>query len=241
MKTTTRCGTVFEYDEVDSKLVGSFSWNINEGKVRQKTTDGGRYLHSLIMKNKKGIVQFKDKNPLNLTRGNLILNIGTVIREVLTTFNKIDSKISEGVTKSGYRFIFDTDKWDIITGRNWCKSTGYLGSHIDGKAIQMHRYLMGAKRGEFVDHRNHQPWDNRIENLRLCTRVQNNRNKSSTQGVWYWAERGKWIAQIMINYKRIGLGYFWTKEAAQLAYCKKAREIFGEFEPPICKEVLDNL
>src|SRR5581483_5558367 len=42
-----------------------------------------------------------------------------------------------------------------------------------GKSITMHRYLMGAKEGEVVDHINFNTLDNRRENLRVVTPSEN--------------------------------------------------------------------
>lgn len=54
-----------------------------------------------------------------------------------------------------------------------------------------------------IDHINHIPGDDRIENLRLVTRKQNNQNKSKPKhntsgvvGVTWNSTKGKWVAQI---------------------------------------------
>lgn len=44
------------------------------------------------------------------------------------------------------------------------------------KTIYMHRFLMNPPRSRVVDHRNGNPLDNRKENLRVCTRAENNQN-----------------------------------------------------------------
>ena len=45
-----------------------------------------------------------------------------------------------------------------------------------GKALLMHRFLMGAQDGQQVDHVNSDGLDNRKENLRLCSVSQNQAN-----------------------------------------------------------------
>ena len=77
--------------------------------------------------------------------------------------------------------------------------------------------------------------NNRIENLRLATRTQNNVNRfynkgvSKYQGVVYHTKNKKWIAQIGYDNKGLYIGSFENEEDAARAYDKKAVELFGEF------------
>ena len=74
------------------------------------------------------------------------------------------------------------------------------------------------------------------EHLRPCTRSENLRNtgkmRTNTSGFkgvsWHKAER-KWTARITLHRKGKTLGYFDTPEEAYAAYCKAAKELFGEF------------
>ena len=66
-----------------------------------------------------------------------------------------------------------------------------------------------------VDHVNHDVYDNRKKNLRVCTQSNNMMNgakkKSNTSGitgVWWSNHSNKWIAEIMVNQKKIYLGSF---------------------------------
>lgn len=86
-----------------------------------------------------------------------------------------------------------------------------------------------------IDHANRDKTDNRIENIRVCSNVQNvanrgrNRNnKTGFKGVFV-SKPGKFTAQIMHNYKARHIGYFKTAEEAHAAYLEAARELFGEF------------
>lgn len=55
-------------------------------------------------------------------------------------------------------------------------------------------------------------------------------NKSSAfKGVTWEKRRGKWKAQIKVNYKNIFLGEFVSEAAAYEAYCQAAGIHFGEF------------
>ena len=90
--------------------------------------------------------------------------------------------------------------------------------------------------GMEVDHINHNKTDNRIENLREASRVDQNRNQSLHKtntsghaGVSYRKDKLKWRAFINENNKQIGLGHFDTKEEAIAA--RKKAEIEMGFHP----------
>jgi hypothetical protein len=96
-----------------------------------------------------------------------------------------------------------------------------------------------------VDHINRDRSDNRICNLRLCTRQQNSANRpvegrkdghpnplkgaykhcNTRTGEW----TGRWYALITYNGKSKRLGTFDTPELAHMAYCKAAAELHGDF------------
>lgn len=105
-----------------------------------------------------------------------------------------------------------------------------------GRSVLMHRVIAKAKKGEFVDHINGNPLDNRKENLRIVTLQQNSANKrkkckSSSQfkGVIYNKNSNKWHARIGHLNKSKHLGCFDCEHAAGHAYNKAAIELFGEF------------
>ena len=89
-----------------------------------------------------------------------------------------------------------------------------------------------------VDHKNRKKFDDRWKNLRLATRSQNMANskyddsrkvKKAPKGVCWDSYHQKFRAGIMINYKRIHLGFFDTPSRAQDAYITAAQKYFGEF------------
>lgn len=47
------------------------------------------------------------------------------------------------------------------------------------KEVYLHRYIMNPPDDMTIDHINHDPLDNRRENLRICTQAENNKNKRS--------------------------------------------------------------
>lgn len=115
----------------------------------------------------------------------------------------------------------------------WLKPTGYVYTQTRGRknrtSIYLHRLITGASKGQEIDHINRNPLDNRKENLRFCTRSQNNMNKAGLRGVSPF-KRG-WRARIKKDRKEIHIGLYATKEAAVEARLKAEKELFSNFAP----------
>jgi hypothetical protein len=89
---------------------------------------------------------------------------------------------------------------------------------------------------DLLDHKNRNPLDDRIENLRIATSMQNGANsgvrkhsKSGVKGVHLHRQSMKWIAQIRENGKGTYLGIFDDINDARNAYNKAAIRIHGDF------------
>jgi hypothetical protein len=87
-----------------------------------------------------------------------------------------------------------------------------------------------------IDHIDGNRANDRIENLRLATRQQQQwnvgstaRNTSGTKGVSFYRRLKLWRADIMIDGRKKCLGYFKEKQAAAAAYRQAALEIHGQF------------
>jgi len=116
----------------------------------------------------------------------------------------------------------------------------YRVINLFGRQWRAHRlawwYVHGVYPAALVDHKNNDPADNRIDNLRLATEAQNSRNtklsKTNTsgyKGVYWCSYRNRWRAAITINSKPVQLGRFKTPEEAHAAYCAAAARLHGEF------------
>lgn len=88
--------------------------------------------------------------------------------------------------------------------------------------------------GMVIDHIDHNPSNNRIENLRLVSSEINARNlplkKNNTSGVTgvYWRQdKRKWCAEIWVHYTKTFLGYFDDLEQAKA--CRKHADTLNGF------------
>lgn len=108
----------------------------------------------------------------------------------------------------------------------------YAAFAMGGKNNYLHRWVTNAPRGSVVDHINGDTFDNRKENLRVCTQQQNTANTIKHKGYKKSGCKNKpYQAQINAHGQYRYLGMYETKEEAQQAYRKAHAEAFGEFSP----------
>ena len=128
--------------------------------------------------------------------------------------------------------LVDDSDFEFLNKFKWHYRDGYARRNIylNGKQSTWLIYwsVVGKPpRGLTVDHINGNTLDNRRENLRVCTRSENQRNrgkiKNSTsgfKGVSWHKNVGKWQASIGIAGIMKYLGLFTNPEEAHKAYCK---------------------
>ncbi len=147
----------------------------------------------------------------------------------------------KAVTSNWVPFLVDDEDAHLITNKHWYAITTkryqyvvhYVRRNKRTKAIYLHRCLLKAKRGQFVDHVNGDTLDNRRFNLRLATNQQNQWNQRTVRGkVPYKGvtlDNGKYRARIRNGKQKLSLGVYATAEDAANAYLAASKRLFGKF------------
>lgn len=127
------------------------------------------------------------------------------------------------------------------TEAGFTDARGYRRVTYKQKTYFVHRVIYtlcvgSIPEGYEVDHKNRDPRDNSLENLRLATPSQNTSNRrlfsnSTTgyKGVCLHKQTGKYVAHIRVQGKRLYLGLHETIEEAFAAYTKAADFYQKEF------------
>lgn len=139
-------------------------------------------------------------------------------------------------------FYFDIDDYQRIKNYKWRESqnnwNNYIVTKINGKHIYLHRLIMNAEKGEYIDHIDRNTFNNCKRNLRKCSNAENARNQrinknnnSGFTGV-YWSKKDEsWYAQITVDGQKIHLGYCKTFEEAIYKRLLAESKYFKEFAP----------
>ena len=144
------------------------------------------------------------------------------------------------LTKGKYALVDDED-FDYINQWKWSFNGSYAvrGKYIgrvNGKdryeRIYLHRDLNKTPKGMETDHINRNKLDNRRCNLRTVTKSKNNNNRDAYKnnicgvcGVNWYKQMKKYCSRIVVNGKRMHLGYFDNLEDAIKAR-KKAEDTY---------------
>lgn len=119
-------------------------------------------------------------------------------------------------------------------------ANGYVMMNVSKRKVLAHRmawlWVYGYLPNAEIDHINGNKADNRISNLRIASRCENQMNVAITvantsgiKGVCYNKLASKWQAYIQANNKRHYLGLFSSKENAAEAYRVAEKQLHGEF------------
>jgi hypothetical protein len=137
----------------------------------------------------------------------------------------------------------DAVDFERVNQFKWCADCvglqWYAQRRAHGRTIRMHQFIMNPPKGMVVDHANGNGLDNRRENLRLCTKLENAWNKrrrkqkgAGSQYIGVYPCRrppGKWCIKIMCKGEVTNLSPFDTPEEAARVRDRKAIELFGDY------------
>ena len=120
-----------------------------------------------------------------------------------------------------------------LTGRatGTPNTAGYILLKFKGERLYAHRIAWLFTYGylpEYLDHKNGNPSDNRLCNLRECNQQQNLLNSDQLKrGV---EKHGRWYrARVGARDKRVTIGSYATREEAQEAYNVYVTQMHGDF------------
>lgn len=124
------------------------------------------------------------------------------------------------------RAIIDIEDKELVLGKKWCiNNSGYIITGSSSPFVYLHRLIMDAQEGEYVDHISGDKLNNRKSELRLCTNQENSQNKtklpsdntSGILGVHFDKSRNKWKVEIGVKGKNKYIGRFDLLEDAIIA------------------------
>lgn len=166
-----------------------------------------------------------DKNDYRIEGNKAIFNL----------YNQKNIKIGE--------FIIDAEDIYKVRNHKWRKSHNHVvtGNKWKGenRVKDLAWIVLGLQdlEGKVVDHINHNPLDNRKNNLRVCEQNKNTKNvskkknnKSGYVGVSFNKSRNKWSAEIKVNYRKIHLGEYKNLEDAVYARMIAEALYFGDYK-----------
>lgn len=148
----------------------------------------------------------------------------------------------------GYSILVSDEDYERLSKFSWYAHMGggrvkakpeYRPARRDAKPPRKVHFLAQAINGPapagmVIDHINGDPWDNRRENLRVCTHTENKRNqrrprKATGAGKGVHLISGQWTACICAGNGNQRIGSYPTVREAELAYDAAALFHHGEF------------
>ena len=156
------------------------------------------------------------------------------------------------LTQDDVRALFDYDSntgnliYKVATRKNavgniaGTKSTDGIYVGVGYSVYRVHRLIWlwhyGDPVPKMIDHKDNDPFNNRLDNLRSANDSTNSanskmysNNKSGVKGVSWSKVMNKWEAYVWYNYKKYNLGYFSDIEEAKRVRQAKFIELFGEY------------
>lgn len=192
------------------------------------------------MLNVKTKIFYKNKNKLDNRKENL--SIGHIGNPYNIKDNIVIIKIKNK------ECIIDKEDFKKIINYTWyLDKDGYAigctrrDKNGKQKNFKMHRIILNCltKEDIIIDHINRNKLDNRKENLRICTQIQNSRNKevnynkesSIYKGIYKNKNKqyNSWIVRIGYNGKQLTLGSYLSEIAAANCYNYYAKLFYKDF------------
>ena len=133
--------------------------------------------------------------------------------------------------------IVDDEDYELVSKYKWCiDGEGYAVATVNGKQMRMHRLILDAQPGQYVDHVNMTGCDNKRSNIRICNNSQNHANTrlrsdntTGYKGVSFIKRDNIFQAKIEVNGHHMNLGSFTDPKEAAKKYNEAAVKYFGEF------------
>lgn len=163
--------------------------------------------------------------------------IGSIQCPMMIEYFSDYAKVTNPNVTPNFVFLIDREDVDILGDSHWHKNGGgYAAAYINKETKWFHHAAINAPDEAEVDHINGDRTDNRKANLRICTRLENcrnrgisSRNKSGYKGVSWRKDGNKWQSQITVHGKIIIIGKYEKAEEAAKAYDVAAVKYYGEF------------
>lgn len=133
--------------------------------------------------------------------------------------------------------VVDDEDFEMLNLVKWCAHGGKGKFYAFSRKLgMMHRYLLPVQSPYQIDHIDGNSLNNQRANLRICTRQQNQFNRSKQTGTaskfkgvsWHPINK-YWVCKVQFNGKRKHLGIFESEADAAKTYDEFASKNFGEF------------
>lgn len=152
------------------------------------------------------------------------------------------STVSIPLTKGQFAIV-DQPDFERLSKFKWYSDGRYAkrdqwvpGSPGHYECIYMHRFIIGAKPGDIVDHADGDKLNNTRRNLRFCSARQNAENAAKKHNAFMSrfkgvtrTPQGKWSTSIRCEGRHLLVGVYANEVAAARAYDAAAVQFQGEF------------
>lgn len=139
-----------------------------------------------------------------------------------------------------YKKINKRSRFSVGDVAGYKRHDGYILIAVNKRQRLAHRMAWLIEHGSLpdaqMDHRDVNPSNNSISNLRLADNSLNGmnvgikkNNSSGVKGVSWDKTRSLWMARVQINGKQINLGRFSCMEQAKLVACEARERLHKEF------------